>query len=476
MSERGGTRVAIVGGGLAGMAAAVALAEHGLDVELFESRGRLGGRATSFRDPETGELVDQCQHVGLGCCTNLVDFCRRLGVDDRLRRDRTLHFIGPGGRCREFRAARWLPAPLHLAPALLGLDYLTWSERVAIVRALLRLARLRPEECRTATIGQWLRAQHQSPSAIARFWTPVLVSALSESLDRASLWYARKVFVDGFMATRQGYEMNVPRVPLGDLYGQTVVDWLAQRGVRVRRNTAVRSIGVGQSPLSIEFDGTHASYEFVICAVPWRVAGRLLGETMCLPRERDHRGSTLEPVPITGVHLWFDRPITDLPHAVLIDRTGQWLFRREAPATESGHAGSYYQVVISASREEASWPREDLVRQVCSELATIWPAAASARLLHWRVVTEPEAVFSVGPNVDVDRPATLTERPGLLLAGDWTRTGWPATMEGAVRSGYRAAEAVLQAVGRPERIVLPEPAPGWLARWLIASAAPSPPL
>ena len=461
-------RVAIVGGGLAGLAAAVALADRQLQIELFESRSRLGGRAASFRDAQTGDAFDHCQHVSLGCCTNLADFCRRTGLDELLRRDRTLYFFGPDGRRFDFCASSWLPAPLHLAPALWSLKYLSRTERLSIGFAMLRLARLSRAECQPATIGTWLRSHGQSESAIARFWTPVLISALSETVDRASLWYARKVFVDGFMATRHGYEMLVPRVPLDELYGRRLLDWLAEHGIDVRLSTAVKSITWQPDRLELQYHEERKPFDAAICAVPWRQVSRLLERELQVDLPTFSSLSSIEAVPITAIHLWFDRPITDLPHAVLIDRVGQWLFRREMPpAPGSADAAHYYQVVISASRNEVNSDRAALVRHVHQELACIWPEAAAAELLHWRVVSEPEAVFSVVPEIDSLRPGTLVGPSNLLLAGDWTATGWPATMEGAVRSGYRAAEAVLDLFQAPARLLLPDVSPEWLARRLI---------
>jgi uncharacterized protein with NAD-binding domain and iron-sulfur cluster len=183
--------------------------------------------------------------------------------------------------------------------------------------------------------------------------------------------------------------------------------------------------------------------------------------------------STIEPAPITGVHLWFDRPITSLRHAVLVGRLSQWLFnrgwsndvaRQEAAAGEPGH---YYQVVISASRSLAGRTSESVAQEVCQELAAIWPAAREARLLHSRVVTEPHAVFSTRPDFELLRPAQRTSVPGLLLAGDWTVTGWPATMEGAVRSGRLAAEGVLAQLGRPRPLLSRDLPRAWLSRLLI---------
>ncbi len=472
----GGTsapRVAVVGGGLAGLAAAAVLAERGLQVELFEARRQLAGRAGSFRDPATGELVDHCQHVSMGCCTNLADFCRRTGVADCFRHDDRLHFFALDGRRYDLAASRWLPAPLHLAPSFLRLGYLTLGERIGVARALWQLARMQVRDDVTGpTVGAWLVEQAQSAAAIERFWAPVLVSALGESLERASLAYARKVFVDGFMVSRDGYRIEVPRVPLGELYGERLAGWLTSHGVRLHLETPIAEIRGSTAGVTHIVLGSGASepVDAVVVAVPWRrvselfTAGPLRDALLCLATV-----DKIEAAPITGVHLWFDREITPLPHAVLVGMTSQWVFNHgaSADANASDSPRHYYQVVISASYNLAGQDREQLVQEIVAELGRVWPAARSARLLHSRMVTEQAAVFSVSPGTDRYRPAQQTPIGNLALAGDWTATDWPATMEGAVRSGYLAAEAILAHCGRPERIVVPDLARSFLARMLF---------
>lgn len=465
-------RVAVIGGGLAGLAAAVALAEAGIEATLFEARRRLGGRATSFRDPTTGELVDHCQHVSLGCCTNLADFCRRTGIDDAVRRDRTLHFFGHDGRRYDFAAVGWLPAPLHLAPALLRLGYLSLRDRIDIGRALLKLARLHPAEARQCgTIGDWLRGQGQSEAAIDDFWSLVLVSALSETVERASLYYARKVFVDGFMATRCGYQVEVPSVPLGEFYGTRLTNWLRDHGVTLQLGVAASGLEGDASGVTAlqTAGGERHTFDAYVVAVPWRRLEPLLNNALRRDLPELQYLEQIEPVPITGVHLWFDRPITELPHAVLVGRRSQWLFSRGTSKLVQGDSvGHYYQVVISASRQLAGLDRQRLVDEICDELRDVWPAGRDARLLHWRLVTEQEAVFSVVPGIDRLRPAQRTSIGNLFLAGDWTATDWPATMEGAVRSGYLAAEGVLAVFNRPAKYLVDDLPTAPLARGIIA--------
>ncbi|MCC7084893.1 MAG: FAD-dependent oxidoreductase [Pirellulales bacterium] len=434
--------IAIVGGGLAGLAAAVELSGRGLNIELFESRKQLGGRAGSFRDSANDLLVDHCQHVSLGCCSAWLDFCRRTGLDAFTRRDSTLHFIGPDGRRCDISASRWLPAPLHLLPSLLRLRYLTWGERIGIIRAIRALKKASTTDNPNGpTIDEWLRENGQSSRAIELFWAPVIVSALSETLVRASVPPVRKVFVDAFLGNRRAYEMIVPTVSLGELYGTKLEGWLRSRGVVVHRECGVTQLcgdakGVREVELAI---GERHIFDAVIVAVPWRRIDVLLSEPLRAAIPELQCIQQIESAPITAVHLWFDRAITELPHAVLPGRTSQWMFNRGNELS----AGHHYQIVISASRELEKLARSEVIDRVLAELTELWPLANKAKLLQSRMITDQHAVFSARPGADQLRPQQQTSVPNLFLAGDWTATGWPATMEGAVRSGYEAAKIAL---------------------------------
>jgi squalene-associated FAD-dependent desaturase len=490
--------VAILGGGLAGLAAAVALCQRGLRVELFEARQKLGGRAGSYVDKDCDQLVDHCQHVAMGCCTNFLDFCRQTKLLGLLTRHRRLHFFGPDGSRCDFQATPLLPAPLHLVPALLAQKYLSPADRRAIATAMLRLARLSPADGEAdPTIGQWLRDQRQSASAIEHFWQVVLVSALGESLDRASLAAARKVFVDGFIAARGAYEVLTPDVPLGELYDERLAVWLRMRGVTIHFGSPVTQIiernsfryqssqerNGFRSTLGVTFkDGAQREFDFVIAAVPWRRLPEVLSAELAAKMpDAVTAARTIEPSPITGIHLWFDRPITDLPHAVLVGRLVQWMFAKFGARNAEcgvGHRADiphsplripqwYYQVVVSASRNLAGRERDGVLREVLGDLNAVFPPSREAKLVRWQMVTDQEAVFSVRPGLSRVRPPQRTAVPNLFLAGDWTATGWPATMEGAVRSGYLAAEALLECLSRRQTIVAPDLPRGWLARWLV---------
>jgi squalene-associated FAD-dependent desaturase len=435
--------VVVVGGGLAGLAAAAALSSADVRVTVLEARRRAGGRAASFEDPVAGGLVDACQHVAMGCCTNFLDLCRQAGLSDALRRDRTLWFIGPGGDRAACTPSRVLPAPLHLAPLLLGMRHFSFREKFALGMGMLKLARY--QEGTGGKVGgtalEWLEAAGQPDRVIRLFWQPVLESALGESIDLVSTGAARKVAVDAFLAHRDAADMFVPTEPLGSLFGDRLVAWLEGRGVTVeagRSVTAIERDTEGRASAVIYAAGRTAC-DAVIIALPWRQAARVVPDLVPAADE------TLVGSPITAVHLWFDRDCIDLPHAVLVDRVSQWVFR---PDAAEGRQPGYCQVVISASRGLLGGDREKLVATVVAELRETFPAAREAVLVDARVVTDPTAVLSVRPGVDTFRPAAVTSVPNLFLAGDWTATGWPSTMEGAVRSGRLAAGAAGRMVDR----------------------------
>jgi len=472
------------------MAAAEALSgRDDLRLTLFESRSRWGGRASSFVDQTTGETIDNCQHVNLGCGTNFRHFCRRVGIERFFRREDSLHFVGPDGKTSTFAAAR-LPAPLHLFPAFLRLRFLSLGEKHQLAGGLRALARTGRDPVPGENFLEWLRRHGQSPNVIERFWHVVLVSALSETLDRIDVSHARKVFVDAFLANREGWEVWLPTVPLDELYGADLQDWFEARAVTARLAAGVRQVvaaGAGRGNQTVPAraagvelrSGEQIAADYVILALPQNLVPSMLPADW-----QQHPAlaaiAALETAPISSVHLWFDRPICDLRHATFVGRLSQWLFNRSAiqgGATSAGDSelagratpaapplltggedseSFYYQVVISASRDVLALGQAETIAAVTEELAAVWPVVRAARLIHSRLVTEHRAVLSMRPGVDRLRPEQQSPIENLFLAGDWTRTGWPSTMEGAVRSGYRAAECVLRKLGRPEQLVQPD--------------------
>jgi len=463
-----GPSLGIIGGGLAGLAAAEAAARAGLQVELFEAHRQLGGRAGSFRDPHTGQWVDHCQHVALGCCTNFLEFCRRTELEACFERSRRMHFIGPDGQVSPLAPAAWLPAPLHFAPSLLRMRHLSWTERLRLATTIRRLAQTpaepHPDE---PTIAAWLATQGASSAAIDGFWNPVLVSALSEGPARIAVSAARQVLCEGMLTHRQAAELYLPRVPLTEIYDETLKKHLTAASVQIHCATGVRHVlaADGRAAGLRLSDGSVRHFDFVLSAVPWHAIGRIIPPELPALRPTIHAAEQLAAAPITAAHLWYDRPVSPLPHAILVGRLSQWVFQRPVRGWDHSSQPCWHvQVVISGAHELDGAPRQAVLDRVSGELQAVWPAAAAARLLHWRVVTRPAAVFAPLPGSAAFRPAQATPVNNLFLAGDWTASGWPATMEGAVRSGYLAVERLLEDLGRRQHIVVPPLRPAWLSR------------
>ena len=458
-----GRTVGIAGGGLAGLAAGCALADAGFRVILFERRPYLGGRASSYEHPGTGEVVDNCQHVLLGCCTNLIAFYERIGVADRIRWYDRLTFVEPGGRQSVLSAARLLPAPFHSVPAFLRNSALSLADKMAIARALLAIAQMPhrlPDDPSENFLG-WLGRHGQTRNAIERFWKVVLVSALNEDLDRISVRYGVQVFRESFLNSAAAGLMGVPTVPLTDLYA-AAGDYIRARGGEIRLRSSVERFLPSSDHVCIDTGDAQERAEYFVSALPFNLLAQALP---CEPAGAalKEQLSKFELSPITGIHLWFDRQISDLDHAVLLDRTLQWMFHKSRLLGRK-QEGSYVELVVSSSKELVEKSRAEIIALALAELAEFFPAARAAELLKSTVIKEVNATFSVLPSVDRIRPAQTTAWPRVFLAGDWTATGWPATMEGAVRSGFLAAEALTSTAGQPGKFLVPDLPPAGLMR------------
>lgn len=461
----------VLGGGLAGLAASVALADAGWRVQLFEQRPFLGGRATSYVLPG-GEHVDNCQHVTLGCCTNLADFYRRVGSAERIKYFERLVFLDPQGRRGTMRAGI-LPAPFHMAGSFATFAPLSLADKFGIARAMLAILRSRgkPRDASApegVSMLAWLERHKQTPRAIARFWRVVLVSALDEELDRTDARFGIDVFWKAFLSNASGYRMGVPVVPLAELY-DGCRQAIERQGGEVQLRAPVRALRVENGGIAgAEFDGGRVeTADAYVLAVPHDAAFELLGPLAAASDGGLAYISNIKSSPITGVHLWFDRRVMDEPFLTLLDTTTQWIFNKTAlysAANNSSNqgAGQYLQLVVSASYDLLQKARQEIVDLCLKEVQHALPRAREAQLLKATVIKEAAATFSPEPGVDRWRPPQETRIARLFLAGDWTRTGWPATMEGAVRSGYLAAEAVLRAHGEGRKYVVPDLAPGGL--------------
>jgi squalene-associated FAD-dependent desaturase len=461
--------VIVIGGGLAGLAAGVALADAGCRVRLFEQRPYLGGRATSYALPN-GEHVDNCQHVTLGCCSNLEDFYKRVGAADKIKFFDRLVFLDPQGMTGIMQAD-FLPAPVHMTGSFLFFAPLSYLDKLSIARALAAIlfAGGRPKDANGSepiSMFEWLRRRKQTPSAMERFWRVVLVSALNEELDRTDAHFGIDVFWKAFLANRTGYRMGVPSVPLSELYDGCRVA-IEKKGGEVILRSPVRSLRCERGTLQAAiFDGAReeAADSFVLALPHDRIADLLPPEIRNANPALRHL-EKFKVSPITGVHLWFDREVTHESFITLLDTQTQWIFNKTAlygpePSSADNAAGKkngqYLQLVISASYDLLRKSREEIIDVCLKEVRQALPHAREAQLIKATVIKEAAATFSPLPGVDDWRPAQETKTPGLFLAGDWTATGWPATMEGAVRSGYLAAEAVLRTANSPQKFLQPD--------------------
>ncbi len=463
-------RVIVIGGGLAGMAAAVALegirgpGGAGVDVTLIESRKSLGGRASSFEDPQSGEELDNCQHVLLGCCTNLLDFYGRLGVRHLIRFERTIHFRDGAGRrfdltgmrgCRRRCILDFLLRRLGRSPGLSGLRIrgrcwrcCGWARRERRRKKLVEVS-----------FGQWLDEHHQPASLLAKMYEPILVGALNEDCRLASAEYAIQVFQDAMLANADGYLLGLPTCPLSQLYGK-------QPCGNVRLGTRVAELKfAGERVTGVMLaGGEELAADAVVLATNHHAVRRWIPSELADRDERFGGLDRLDSVPILGVHLWFDRAVMTDSHAALITGPLQWLFRKD-------EEGKILHGVISAARDWVGRPKEECLKAFEAQVRKVLPGAAEAKLVHGVIVIEKRATFSPVPGVDRIRPGQSPGERGiqnLYLAGDYTRTGWPATMEGAIRSGYLAAEGLARRMGisKDASFLVPDLKADWPARVL----------
>jgi squalene-associated FAD-dependent desaturase len=435
--------VAIVGGGLAGITAALDCARGGAKVTLLESRPRLGGAAYSVQ--RNGLQVDNGQHVFLRCCTAYRDLLARLGAVDAvsLQPRLAIPVLAPG------RPPLWLrrsglPAPLHLAGALVGYRLLAIGERVAAARAMSALRRIDPDDpaADARRFGDWLREHGQSPAAIDRLWGLIARPTLNLAPDEASLAQAAQVFQTGLLRETSAGDIGWARVPLSEIHDVAARRALALAGVDVRLRWRATAIAPDPSGgFQIDASGIPTvNAGVVIVAVPHDRAARLVPGSV----DTGGRLARLGSSPIVNLHIVYDRRVLELPFAAGVGTPVQWVFDRTASSGAPG--GQYLAVSLSAADAESGMTIEELRERFLPALAELLPGARDARVDQFFVTREHAATFRAAPGARALRPGPRTGSPGLLLAGSWTDTGWPATMEGAVRSGRHAAREALAAL------------------------------
>ncbi|HZO49419.1 MAG TPA: hydroxysqualene dehydroxylase HpnE [Gaiellaceae bacterium] len=435
------TRVVVVGGGLAGVTAALECADRGASVTLLEARARLGG--ATFSVQKEGLWLDNGQHVFLRCCTAYRALLRRLGVEDDvvLQPRLDIPVLAPGGRRARLRRDG-LPAPLHLARALARYRHLSASDRARLVPAALALRRLRLDDPALdgETFAAWLERRGQSRAAVDALWDLITLPTVNLPAREASLALATKVFQTGLLERADASDVGYARVPLQRLHGDAAERALRAAGATVRLKARASAIAAGTAGPTVTWAGGTLAADAVVLAVPHDDAAELLPEGALEPGVDP---TALGASPIVNLHVVYDRPVTDLPFAAGVGTPVQWVFDRTASAgLERGQC-----LAVSLSGADAYLGRsvEELRGLFVPALAALFPAAARAEVQSFFVTREPRATFRGTPRSARHRPGPVTRVPGLVLAGAWTDTGWPATMEGAVRSGVRAAEAALGA-------------------------------
>jgi zeta-carotene desaturase len=452
--------VVVAGGGLAGTAAALALSEGGAgtsgnSITVLDRRPALGGRAYSYEHPALEETIDS-QHVILGCCTNLVELMEKAGAAETIRWYDELFFLEPNGNRSRLRPGP-LPAPGHQTISFLRAPMLGIGDKAGIARGLLEFLRGYPEDD-AESFATWLKRTRQTERAIRHFWEPVVVGALNDGFESCSTKYAGKVFHESFLRSAGAGRLGIPALPLSEWLAP-LTDLARSRGVDVRSKTGMISLEqVTGGRWCVRTDGAVFEANNVILAVDFKQTQKVLRGLpggAAVAADLDH----FVAAPITTVHLWYDREVVDLDHAVLLDTRIQWVFTKSRIRRWKAERGTYLELVISASWPELKMSREEILRAALEELAMFFPAVKTARLVKSCVLKEARATFSVTPGLDRYRPAQKTQWPGLFLAGDWTRTEWPSTMEGAVRSGRLAAGEL---VGERTRYMADELPPGGL--------------
>jgi squalene-associated FAD-dependent desaturase len=466
-----GKSVLIIGGGVAGIASALPLADAGFRVQILEKRPLLGGRASSFIDHKTGERIDEGQHGTMRCCTNLAALYERLGVHDQIRYFDTIPFLDGEGK-RSVIQGCGLPAPLHTALSFLRFRSLNLADKLAVARGMLAMLMAKPDPGNEALdIGTWFQRKRQTERAIRRFWEPILVSVCNEDLSRISCTHAFQIFRAGFLLNAQAFHFGVPRVPLGTLYTEPTLAYLQRRGGCVRLRTTVAAIHLeggahGQITGVSLMDGERLEADYYVSALQCDLLLKLLPSDVTRGVPYWENLKQIELSPIIGVHLWFDRPL-DCPHALaLLDRETDWIFNKTRNFDRSEQEGAYLSMVISASAKFTAMSKEGILALVLADVRACLPAARQANVVRSYVVKWPKATLAPRPGVEALRPDQRSPLSNLYVAGEWTQTGWPSTMEGAARSGYRAAEYLLEREGRPQRLLVPDLPPSGLARLL----------
>jgi squalene-associated FAD-dependent desaturase len=442
----------VIGGGVAGFSAATALAEAGARVLVLEARPGLGGRATAFTDPGTGERVDNGQHVLMGCYADTLALLERIGATDRVRWQAGLSLAMVDLRGHEsVLKLPPMPSPLHLLGGVLAWDALTWSERLSILRVG---ASLRPTGPNAGahfsaavsagqsneTVRDWLTRLGQAPRLCELFWEPLALAALNQSIDQAAASYFVVILRQMFGPDPSAAALVLPAVPLDELYAEPARAWLEARGHEVRVNSPAKVDIDRDRVTGVAVRGEHIAAPAVISTVPWHAFGGLFDAPPPALAATIANATALPSLPIVTVNLWFDRPVMHEPLIGLPGRAFQWVFDRRAIV---GGAGSHLSMISSGAEAIVAMTNDELIALALADVRAALPAARTAQVRKGLAVREKRSTFSLAPDAP-PRPAAETPIKGFVLAGDWVDTGLPATIESAAVSGHRAAAVVQQ--------------------------------
>ena len=438
----------VIGGGCAGFAAATALVESGARVLVVEARPGLGGRATAFTDPETGERVDNGQHILMGCYGETLTLLARIGAGDRVRWQSGLRvpMIDRAGH-QSVLALPSLPSPLHFLAGVLAWDALSWRERLSVVRigAALRSgsndddpSHSRGDKPKGLSVRQWLARHGQAPRLCELLWEPLALAALNQSIDQAEASSFIRVLEQVFGPDPQAASLVLPAVPLDELYAEPSREWLVARGSEVRVNAPAKVVIDGDRVSGVRVRDEVIAAPVVISTVPWFAFGALFDAPPAPLAATLANASALASLPIVTVNLWLDQVVMREPLVGLPGRNFQWVFDRRALV---GGDRSHLSMISSGAETIVAMSNDELSAMARAEVRAALPAARSATMRKSLAVREKRSTFSLAPDAP-PRPGTKTAIEGFLLAGDWIETGLPATIESAVLSGHLACAAV----------------------------------
>ncbi len=450
MSAHSPTHVAIVGGGLAGLAAGVNLSRRGIRVSVFEKRPFLGGRAFSFTDPETGVEVDNGQHVFVGACDEYMDFLREIGAWNNVRMPGRLEArVIRDGKSSWLKASSWIPGSAANLPALLGYGHISYRARLRLLYGMMRIRFTRRKQgglLEQETFDAWLRRHGQNDETISRFWNLIVLPALNDDIAHVSADAGLMLFQTALLGAPHKAAIGYPVVGLSRLAGDAAEASIENRGGSVHKSADIARITTGEGSVTgIELEtGQKIAADAVLTAVPASETVKLTKNSDLIP-EHFEPATNMETAPIVGVHIWYDRQILDDRFVAVLDSPLQWVFnvtRMHEQEAEHPQSGQHIAISLSGAWEWKERSKAELREIFVTEMARVFPEASDAVVERFITVKMMDATFRVTPGSEQYRLPQETSVPGLFIAGDWTRTGWPSTMESAVRSGNLASDSI----------------------------------